>query len=207
MNVSSNALRAAAPPARSICTRPTSASTRTGAVQTMPYSWSKIRPGAPRARYFSVIGSDNPYGADGDADPQIKKKNPNQPANATAIGARSAATARRSHPVRTSATIATAAAIGAYFVLSHGSAPIAAPRHNHTPGDTASVRHAIATMTANAAGISGYTVNELKRKGAVSAAAAHANVAARTEPVISRAHCQSRAAASAAITTSIATTA
>ena len=100
----------------------------------------------------------------------------------------------------------TAAAIGAYFVLSHGSAPIATPRRSMTPVDVATGRHATATITASAPGISGYTVNELKTKGLVSAAAAHANVAAATEPVTSRAHCHISAAARAAISTSIATT-
>src|SRR6266487_3447736 len=123
-----------------------------------------------------------------------------------ATGARSATAARRFHPVRRSATIPTAAAIGAYFVLSHGSAPIAAPRNTIIPADVASVRHPIAAITASAAGISGYTVNELKRNGAVNAVAAHSNVAALIDPVSSYAHRHSRADASAAITTSIATT-
>src|SRR5687767_6369243 len=108
-----------------------------------------------------------------------------------ATGARSAAIARRFHPARRSTTMVTAAAIGAYFVLSHGSAPIVAPRKSMTAGEVASGRQPTATMTARAAGISGYTVNELKRNGAVSAAAAQANVAASTEPVISSAHRQS----------------
>jgi hypothetical protein len=46
----------------------------------------------------------------------------------------------------------------------------------------------------------------LNRNGAVRAAAAHANVAAPVEPLISRAQSHSNVAASAAITTSIATT-
>ena len=101
-----------------------------------------------------------------------------------AMGASSAATARTFHRARSSTTIVTAAAMGAYFVLSHGSAPIAAPRSTMTPDEVDSGRQAIATITASAPGISGYTVNELKRYGPVSAAAAHANVAAGTEPVI-----------------------
>ena len=74
------------------------------------------------------------------------------------------------------------------------------------PAIVDSGRQATATITASAAGISGYTVNELKRYGPVSAAAAHPNVAADVEPVIARAHCHSRVAASAAIRISIATT-
>ncbi len=64
----------------------------------------------------------------------------------------------------------------------------------------------MAIITASAPGISGKTVNELKRNGAVSATAPHANVAADAEPESSRIHSQPIAAASAAIKTSMATT-
>ena len=114
--------------------------------------------------------------------------------------------ARRFQPARSSATIVTAAAIGAYLVLSHGSVPIAMPRNSIIPVDADSGRQPIAAITASAAGTSGYTVNELKRKGAVSAVAAQANVAAPAEPVVSRAHRHNNVDASAAMTISIATT-
>src|SRR5262245_4383882 len=138
------------------------------------------------------MGSDSPYGADGDADPQIQTKKPNQAARPTPIGASRAVAARRFQPPRSSATIVTAAAIGAYLVLSHGNVPIATPRNSIIPVEADSGRHPITAITASAAGTSGYTVNELKRKGAVSAVAAQANVAAPAEPVVSRAHPHNR---------------
>ena len=46
----------------------------------------------------------------------------------------SVSVARRSRPARSIATIVTAAAIGAYFVLSHGSTAIATPRNSIMPG-------------------------------------------------------------------------
>jgi hypothetical protein len=101
--------------------------------------------------------------------------------------------------------IVTAPAIGAYLVLSHGNVAIAMPR-NSIIRSTPIRPPAIAAITASAAGTSGYTVNELKRKGAVSAVAAQANVAAPAEPVVSRAHRHNNVDASAAMTISITTT-
>src|SRR5690606_16801950 len=100
----------------------------------------------------------------------------------------------------------TRAAIGAYFVLSHGRAATARPRTTSTPVVAASGRHASAIMTARAAGTSGKTVKLLKRNGEVTAAAAQPNVAASVEPVTCFAQLHSRVAASAAMRTSIATT-
>src|SRR5262245_7416262 len=152
------------------------------------------------------MGSDSPYGADGDGDPQIRMKKPNQAARPIPIGASRAVASRRFQPPRSSATTVTAAAIGAYLVLSHGSVPITMPRNSIIPVDADSGRHPIAAITASAAGTSGYTVNELKRKGAVNVVAAQANVAAPAEPVVSRAHRHNTVDASAAMTISIATT-
>src|SRR5215831_18319178 len=103
-------------------------------------------------------------------------------------------------------TSAMAAAIGAYFVLSHGNAPIANPFAARTPVVAPSGRHASAVSTARAPGISGYTVNELNRNGAVSATDAHANVAAAGDPLASHVHRHSSVAASDAIATSSAMT-
>src|SRR5262245_2575526 len=89
---------------------------------------------------------------------------------------------------RIASTSPHAAAMNAYFVLSHGRAPIARPRAISIGVDTASGRQASATSTASAPGISGYTVKELKTNGPVIAAAAHANVAADDDPLMSRAH-------------------
>src|SRR5690242_15004632 len=120
------------------------------------------------------------------------------PASATRLAGR--------QPTRRAAMSPRTAAIGAYLLDSHGSAPIARPRAINTIVRVDCGRHANAIITANAAGISGYTVNELKRNGAVNAVAAHPIVAADADPVSSRARRHNSVAAAAAISTSIATT-
>src|SRR5262245_66281203 len=107
------------------------------------------------------MGSDSPYGADGDGDPQIRRKKPNQAARPMPIGASRAVAARRFQPTRSSATIVTAAAIGAYLVLSHGNVPIATPRNSIIPVHTDSGRHPTAAILASTPGTSGFAVNEL----------------------------------------------
>src|SRR5262245_57617516 len=85
-----------------------------------------------------------------------------------------------------SAVATIAADIGAYFVLSQGSAAAQSPTINQ---DAAAARpeapmiRANAIATASVAGISGYTTNELNRKGADSVTAAHANAGAARLPV------------------------
>src|SRR5262245_25753292 len=87
------------------------------------------------------------------------------------------------HRTRASATSTSAADIGAYFVLSHGNVAAQIPTTSHdriVDDPRRPVACVKARTTASAAGISGYTANELKRNGAVRATAAHANTAAST---------------------------
>ena len=112
------------------------------------------------------------------------------------------------HAMRASATMTSAADIGAYFVLSHGKAATLIPTVTHdriVDVPRRPVASVNARTTASAAGISGYTANELKRNGAVSATAAQANAAAPT--VVARAIASViTPAATAASSTNAATT-
>src|SRR5262245_3317033 len=70
------------------------------------------------------------------------------------------------HAMRASATRASAADIGAYFVLNHGSTATQIPTRSHdriVDEPRRPVACVKARTTASAAGISGYTANELKR--------------------------------------------
>ena len=99
-------------------------------------------------------------------------------------------------------TSSSAADIGAYFVLSHGSDAIARPaaiQRAKPRLDDASTAGVMtnAIITASAAAISGYTVKVLNMNGADSAIAAHANVAAPGALSVATVHRQAIAAARA----------
>src|SRR5262245_51038174 len=112
----------------------------------------------------------------------------------------------RSRHARTRQTAINANAIGAYFVLSHGSAAIATPALVHERKLRAVRAKEKATTTQSAAIISGYTAKLPKRNGVVSATAAHAKVAPTIEPVSWRTHRHMNAEVSAATATRNATT-
>src|SRR5262245_17746160 len=124
-----------------------------------------------------------------------------------ATGETGAPRAPGAHNTLPTPTAVSATDIGAYLVLNHGSVAHARPTESQRAGLYAAglVMIANAITTASAAGISGYTANALKRNGAVSAAAAHANVAAPTLPVSRTTADHMTAAAAAAMSTKLAT--
>src|SRR5262245_12841725 len=101
---------------------------------------------------------------------------------------------------RPRATRRRAADSGAYFVLSQGSAPQARPA-THGRGEVTAI------ITANAAAISGYTVNVLSRNGADETMARTAKVAAPGESSARAVQRQAMAAAAAAMAIRTQTTA